>query len=112
MNDQIDPVRAPRGKAKSEFWWASVAGSKTEPVEVTKLDGERVAFTCGCGDPFYLDRPDCPVLLVPVSEYRGNGLTEDGPMIRPLTPKQEAAEERRQRRLISAAQNHSWRGER
>lgn len=36
-------------KRKTEFWWASVAGADCEPVEVTKKDGERVAYTCGCG---------------------------------------------------------------
>jgi hypothetical protein len=92
------------GKAKSQFWWATIAGADCEPVEVTKLDGERVAYTCGCGDPFYLDRPDCPCVLVP--DYSGE------PMERPLTPKQEAAQLRRERRQMAAAGRHGWRGPR
>lgn len=90
---------------KTEFWWASVAGADCEPVEVTMLDGERVAYTCGCGDPFYLDRTDCPVLLVPA-------YATDGAMDRPKTPVQEAADEKRRLRAIRYARNHSWRGPR
>ena len=91
------------GKSASQFWWATIAGADCEPVEVTELDGERVAYTCGCGDPFYIDRPDCPCVLVPT--YGGN-------MPRPPTPaQQEAALERRYKELADA-RSHSWRGPR
>ena len=53
----------PANKAKSQFYWASIAGADPEPVEVSKLDGRRVAYTCGCADPFFLDEKDCPVRL-------------------------------------------------
>ena len=89
------------GKDKSEFWWASVAGADSEPVEVVKKDGERLAYTCGCGDPFYLDRPDCPVILI-----------EDEAMDRPMTPKQEKNYWARQKRQAAIARSHSWRGAR
>jgi hypothetical protein len=94
------------GKSASQFWWASIAGADCEPVEVTTLDGERVAYTCGCGDPFYLDRTDCPCVLVP------GDVDDPQPMERPLTPKQEAAKFRRERRAMAEAQKHSWRGPR
>lgn len=51
-------------KRKAAFWWASVAGAEAEPVEVAELEGERVAYSLGCADPFYLDRDDCPCVLV------------------------------------------------
>ena len=95
-------------KRKTKFWWASVAGAECEPVEVTTLDGERVAYTCGCGDPFYLDRPDCPIELVP-AKYT------DGAMERALTPTQVTRAEKRRQRLIAKAMangTHSWRGPR
>jgi hypothetical protein len=87
------------GKSKSEFWWATVAGADCEPVEVVKKDGERLAYTCGCGDPFYLDRPDCPAVLV-------------DEMNRPMTPKKEKNYYRRQARQAAIAVSHSWRGPR
>lgn len=93
---------------KSEFWWATVAGANCEPVEVTNLDGERVAYTCGCADPFYLDRPDCFVVLI--GQSRGGSLT------RPLTPEQEKAKEAAWQRKIKADARrgiyHGWRGQR
>lgn len=89
---------------KTEFWWASVAGADCEPVEVTMLDGERVAYTCGCGDPFYLDRPDCPVVLVGVGYPRRA-------MERPLSPmQQKLADEAWDRERVGVS--HSWRGPR
>lgn len=104
------------GHRKAEFWWASIAGADCEPVEVTTLGGERVAYTCGCSDPFYLDRPDCLVTLIPDNwEWEGSE-KKALPMERPLTPKQEAAEERKYERQIRADRaagiRHSWRGPR
>lgn len=95
-------------KRKSQFWWATIAGADCEPVEVATLNGERVAYTCGCGDPFYLDRPDCPLVLVPMDEFN----EPDMPMVRPLTPKQEKNAERAARRALTIAASHSWRGPR
>jgi hypothetical protein len=46
-----------------EFYWASVAGAQPEPVEVTELNGRKVAYTCGCADAFDLEDPNCPVTL-------------------------------------------------
>ena len=92
------------GKSKSEFWWATIAGADCEPVEVTTLNGKRVAYTCGCGDPFPLDEPDSVCVLV------------DGPERRPLTPAQElAAKEERERQMEADRKKgikHSWRGPR
>lgn len=41
---------------KTKFYWASIGGADPEPVEVTAVDGKRVAFTLGCPDPFPLGR--------------------------------------------------------
>lgn len=100
------------GKDKSEFWWASIAGANCEPVEVTTLDGRRVAYTCGCNDPFYVDEPTCPCVLVPTYEYRGNGVSSRGPMVRNLTPKQAEDQLRREREQRRIAESHRWRGDR
>lgn len=105
---------------KTEFWWASVAGADCEPVEVTVLDGERVAYTCGCADPFYLDRPDCLVALVPIEKrYDGNlrkYVPLEQPLERPLTPAQEtakaAAYERKLKADAKRGIHHGWRGPR
>jgi hypothetical protein len=99
-------------KNKSEFWWASIAGANCEPVEVTMIDGKRVAYTCGCGDPFYIDEPECLCVLIPVYEYRGNGVDSYGPMVRVLTPKQEKRQEAKERRINRELARHRWRGQR
>lgn len=52
------------GKEESFFWWASVLGSRPETVEVTYLNGEPVAYTCGCQDPFFYMREDSPIKLL------------------------------------------------
>lgn len=93
---------------KAEFWWASVAGAKCEPVEVAMKEGERVAYTCGCADPFYLDRPDCPVVLVPTR--RANH--EAGQMDRQLTSQQEKRADAAHRRQLRELESHRWRGDR
>lgn len=106
-------------KRKTEFWWASIAGADCEPVEVATLDGERVAYTCGCGDPFYLDRPDSLVVLVPDDWEWSDDLSGEKkpiPLERPLTPKQAVAEQRKYERKLAADRaagiRHSWRGPR
>ena len=98
---------------KVEFWWASVAGADCEPVEVATVDGERVAYTCGCDDPFYLDRPECPVVLVPIDwDFTSGGDGVGLPLQRPLTPAEERKAERAERRQERALRAHSWRGPR
>ena len=57
--DISDKAVRERIAKKSEFWWATIAGANCEPVEIVKIDGERAALTCGCADPFFIDRPDC-----------------------------------------------------
>lgn len=108
------------GKDKSEFWWASIAGADCEPVEVTKLNGERVAYTCGCTDPFYLDRPDCPVLLIPVNENEWLFFKDKPPeyqqwsgrLARPFTPRQEELNLKAERKRQETLRSHGWRGPR
>lgn len=103
---------------KTEFWWASVVGADCEPVEVTMLGGERVAYTCGCADPFYLDRPDGLVVLVAIgSRYdHESGVMVPAPLERPLTPKQEGIKlKARDAQIKLDAKrgiHHGWRGPR
>ncbi len=102
---------------KTTFYWASIAGADCEPVEVTMLDGERVAYTCGCGDPFHLDRPDCPVVLIYDPDTAADAwFRHDGQMNRPMTPKQARnkvlAAERRLKRDERLGIHHRWRGPR
>lgn len=102
---------------KTQFYWASIAGADTEPVEVTTLNGERVAYTCGCGDPFYLDKPDCPVVLVadPQTKDATPWFADDGRMNRVLAPKQASRADAAYRRKLAkrlATGTHSWRGPR
>jgi len=95
---------------KTEFWWATIAGADCEPVEVVTVEGKRLAYTCGCGDPFHLDQPDCPCILVASQAARFGD--EGGPMLRPLTPKQEKNAFRRKQRQLAEMRAHSWRGPR
>lgn len=98
-------------KPKSQFYWASIAGADSEPVEVTKVDGRRVAYTCGCADPFYLDDPDNPVQLL-----LEEGDDKPEPMDRLPTPAMKkraaASYERKLRRDRAAGIHHGWRGPR
>ena len=55
-------------KRKTEFWWASIAGAKAEPIEKTTVDGRPAVYTCGCADPFFLDETDCVVELILLME--------------------------------------------
>ncbi len=93
---------------KVEFWWASVAGADCEPVKVTTLGAERVAYRCGYADPFYLDRPDCPAVLV-VEDWKWvmvegeEAQREPVPMDVPPTPTQKAARE------FAGGRSYSWR---
>src|SRR5665213_3470157 len=86
---------------KTVFWCASIAGADCEPVEVASQGGERIAYTCGCGDSFWIDRADSLVLLVEEME-------------RPMTPKQEKRAWINQQRRIryDVAHQHHWRGPR
>lgn len=103
---------------KSEFWWATVGGADCEPVEVTTLNNERVAYTCGCADPFYLDRPDCALVLVPLENEYDFDAKKDIPLPleRPLTPAQEQAQatayEKKRKRDAKKGIHHGWRGAR
>jgi hypothetical protein len=40
---------------RTQLWWASVGGNKTEPVRVVKEGGRRIFYSIGCGDPHELD---------------------------------------------------------
>lgn len=42
----------------------SVGGAAPEPARIIVHGGETLAFTCGCSDPFYLDREGCICKIV------------------------------------------------
>lgn len=49
----------------AKFYWAVVGDASPEPVAVVVEDGKRVAYTCGCPDPFDIDGPDAVIELIP-----------------------------------------------
>jgi hypothetical protein len=96
---------------KTTFYWASVAGADPEPVEFVEIDGRKAVFTCGCGDPFFLDDPECPVRLG--RQFAGLLIFGSSvPIVRPvIASKQEAARIASQYKEASRP-GHSWRGPR
>jgi hypothetical protein len=110
---------AREGKPKSEFFWASVAGAEPEPVEVVNEGPRRAVYTFGCPDPFYLDDPNCPVVLGSRVQVVAGGVafsildTEKPlPLVRPALRETSAAEMARQERNYRKSGPHSWRGPR
>lgn len=49
----------------AKFYWAVVGDASPEPVAVVVEDGKRVAYTCGCPDPFDVDGPEARIQLIP-----------------------------------------------
>ena len=107
---------------KTEFYWASIGGADPEPVELVEIDERKAVYTCGCGDPFFLDAPDCPVRLG--SEFNASAVGHHNhlwllsfkgkpqPMERPvLASRREAAEMAKQYKEAHR-RPHSWRGPR
>lgn len=104
---------------KTKFFWASIAGAPPEPVEVCTVEGRDVCYTLGCGDPFFLDEADCPVILgSSVSERKGGkwflllDTEHPTPLERPSTKEASAAEIRRAEKAYEKVGHHSWRGSR
>lgn len=70
----------------AKFYWAVVGDANPEPVAVVVEDGRRVAYTCGCPDPFEVDGPDARIQLVhtertPAGYVRGRKPLQPGQMI-------------------------------
>lgn len=86
---------------KAKFYWARIGEGNYEPVAVTGKKGERLAYTIGCPDPFPVDTDDSAVLLAEDDYDR---------MQAPLTPKQEEAALRRERRYRAMAATHHYAG--
>lgn len=113
MSDEVKTV-----ERKTTFYWASIAGAEPEPVEVTMLDGRKVAYTLGCPDPFYLDEKPCPVKLG--SKQREWGGMSDffdnrtkTPMLRPPLPtKYQKQRDKERREWENRPTGHRWRGDR
>jgi hypothetical protein len=89
------------GKAK--FYWARIGNGNYEPVAVKGKKGVRMAYTIGCADPFQVDEPDSAIELYEDKDY------PDRPEP-PLTPKQEAAALRRERRYRELSGHHGYAG--
>jgi hypothetical protein len=86
---------------KIKFHWARIGDGNYEPVAVSGKRGKRKAWTIGCGDPFEVDVPDSAIFLEESEFYE---------MLPPLTPKQEANAERRERAAQRAMKSHSYAG--
>jgi hypothetical protein len=61
---------------KARFYWAIVGDANPEPVAVTTENGQRVAYTIGCADPFPLDVPEPNIELVESGAMYGGGRWE------------------------------------
>lgn len=57
----------------AKFFWAIVGDASPEPVAVVEEGGRRVAYTCGCSDPFDLDSETPNIELVEYSGMFGGG---------------------------------------
>lgn len=78
-----------------EFWWASFEGGSHEPVRIRVGSDGPFALRCGDDRPHRLD-PGSGLKLIPVLEYRGNGLTDFGAMRVPPTAAMAREEIRRE----------------
>ncbi|KQN09834.1 hypothetical protein ASE85_02550 [Sphingobium sp. Leaf26] len=85
----------------AKFYWARIGDGNYEPVAVTGKRGGRMAYTIGCPDPFPVDVPDAAILL---------NEDEYDQMKAPLTPKQEAASLRREKRYRAMQASHRYAG--
>lgn len=107
-------------RRKAEFYWASIGGADPEPVELVVIDGRRAVYTCGCGDPFFLDDKTVRVKLGTSSASICGGsptwvfddLGAARPMQRP--GRMATAEKRAQKEAYHTRVPvvHSWRGPR
>lgn len=105
--------------AKTKFYWASVAHAEPEVVEVVVENGQRVAYTCGCEDPFFLDEPNCQLVLGRhVTEVIGGKVWElfdpERPLAltRPSGRKKSAAAMKAAQTAYEKSGPHRWRGPR
>lgn len=57
----------------AKFYWAIVGDASPEPVAVVEENGKRVAYTCGCADPFDLDGENSNIELVQDGAMVGGG---------------------------------------
>lgn len=91
---------------KTRFYWARIGDGNYEPVAVIGRKGARMAYTIGCQDPFSVDEDNPAIVVLEKSENAYDG----GQMTAPLTPKQEAAADRRERRYREIAAQHRYAG--
>lgn len=108
---------------KTKFYWASIAGADPEPVELIEIDGRKAIYTCGCGDPFFLDDADTKIRL---GEERASihgdqqrwiivFRTNPRPMERPTIPASHEAQAQLdaiRRERAETLPRHGWRGAR
>ena len=106
-------------KRKAEFYWASIGGANPEPVEKCLIDGRPAVYTLGCNDPFYLDGPDCPVVLGEINSIVVGGLgflildtDNPTPMERPATLEDSREKMEKAEKDYEKSGPHSWRGPR
>lgn len=112
----------------AKFYWAIVGDASPEPVAVVEEHGKRVAYTCGCPDPFDVDGPDANIILIPPSRHADGSEDPEnynrpddwfksrgrkGWVLKPLdvppTPAQAATMQRNERRLRAMTAQHRHR---
>lgn len=91
---------------EAEFYWARIGDGNFEPVAVRGKKGARMAYTIGCADPFAVDEANPAIVLL----ERDDDSYDGGPIKAPLTPKQEAAARRRERRYREISASHGYAG--
>ncbi len=89
--------------AKPKFYWARIGDGNYEPVAVTGKKGARMAYTIGCADPFAVDEPDPAIQLYDDKDWPERPEP-------PLTPKQQEAALRRERRYQAMRATHNYAG--
>jgi hypothetical protein len=103
---------------KSTFYWASIAGSDPEPVEVCTVDGRSACYTLGCGDAFFLDEKATPVRLGTSVLSPGDSSLKyldfktPEPMVRPMIADKVEAARIAAHYHPPKRKQHSWRGPR
>lgn len=88
---------------RANFYWARIGNGNYEPVAVKGKKGDRMAYTIGCADPFPVDEVDSAIQLYEDADY------PDRPEP-PLTPKQQEAADRRERRYQALRTSHGYAG--
>ena len=98
------------------FRWVSVAQSEPEPAALEIKDGRRVVYTCGCPDPFFIDEPHCPCVLVEEPRHwlrdyaTGQDYLSDREQLDPIKPPKVPPRQKGEPNPPRPPRTHGWRG--